>query len=157
MRRRSSNSVRVFYPKFDKGEIVRVLSERVKELGEKLPLIRIVLFGSHAKGNYTVGSDVDILVVYRGEKRDDAYALVKKILDIPRLERRGIRADEGEPEQDDGWRGGAAFRERKGIGIQTWFEVATILHIFKVTPPLISIAEGYPSRLHIKNSQIIPS
>lgn len=86
MRRRSSNSVRVFYPKFDKGEIVRVLSERVKELGEKLPLIRIVLFGSHAKGNYTVGSDVDILVVYRGEKRDDAYALVKKILDIPRLE-----------------------------------------------------------------------
>ena len=86
MRKRSSSSVRIFYPKLDKERILQVLSERLKELDKKLPLIRVVLFGSHAKGNYTVGSDVDILVVYRGEKRDDAYAVVKKTLDIPRLE-----------------------------------------------------------------------
>lgn len=86
MRRRSSSSVRIFYPKFDKEEILQILSERLKELEEKLPLVHVVFFGSYAKQNYTVGSDVDILVIYRGEKRDDAYAVVKKVLDIPRLE-----------------------------------------------------------------------
>jgi predicted nucleotidyltransferase len=45
-----------------------------------------MLFGSYAKGTYTVGSDVDLLVVYRGESRPDAYALVKRALSVPRLE-----------------------------------------------------------------------
>jgi len=44
------------------------------------------LFGSYAKGNYTVASDIDILVVYKGKERRDAYATVKRILDIPYLE-----------------------------------------------------------------------
>jgi len=78
--------VRIFYPKFDKKEVLRILSERLKELEARLSLVLVVLFGSYAKGNYTVGSDVDLLVVYRGERRDDVYALVKKVLDIPRLE-----------------------------------------------------------------------
>ena len=30
----------------------------------------LVLLGSHAKGNYAVASDVDILVVYRGEETE---------------------------------------------------------------------------------------
>lgn len=33
-----------------------------------------------------MGNDVDILVVYRGQKREDAYAVVKKVLHIPGLE-----------------------------------------------------------------------
>jgi hypothetical protein len=33
-----------------------------------------------------MASDLDILVVYMGQKRDDAYAVVKKVLGIPRLE-----------------------------------------------------------------------
>jgi len=86
MQKRSSSSVRIFYPKFDKEEVLRILSESLKELEVRLPLVRVVLFGSYAKGNYTVGSDVDLLVVYRGEGRTDAYAIVKKVLDIPRLE-----------------------------------------------------------------------
>jgi hypothetical protein len=45
-----------------------------------------VLFGSYAKGNYTVASDVDILVVYKGEERTDAFVKVKKTLDIPLLQ-----------------------------------------------------------------------
>lgn len=45
-----------------------------------------MLFGSYATGRYTVGSDVDLLVVYRGEPRPDAYALVKRTLNIPGLE-----------------------------------------------------------------------
>lgn len=86
MQRRSLGSVRIFYPEFDREEILRILSERLKALDAKLPLIRVVLFGSHAKGNYTVASDVDLLIVYKGKPRADAYAIAKKILDIPRLE-----------------------------------------------------------------------
>jgi predicted nucleotidyltransferase len=58
----------------------------MRELEKQLPLVYVALFGSYAKGNYTVGSDIDLLVVYRGEARPDAYACVKKILDLPRLE-----------------------------------------------------------------------
>ena len=86
MPRGSSSSVKVFYPKLDRETVIKLLSERLKELREKLPLTRVVLFGSYARGNYTVGSDVDLLVVYEGEARPDAYALVKKTLRIPRLE-----------------------------------------------------------------------
>lgn len=86
MPERSSGSVRIFYPAFDKAELVRVLSERLGSLKATLPLVRVVLFGSYAKGTYTVGSDVDLLVVYRGEPRPDAYALVKRALSVPRLE-----------------------------------------------------------------------
>ncbi len=86
MQKRSSSSVRVFYPKFDKEELLQIISERLQELEVRLPLVRVVLFGSYAKGNYTVGSDVDLLVVYDGRRRDDAFAIVKKAFDIPRLE-----------------------------------------------------------------------
>lgn len=86
MQRRSSNSVRIFYPEFDREKLLQILSERLKELEAKLPLIRVVLFGSYAHGNYTVGSDVDLLIVYSGEARADAYAMAKRTLDIPRLE-----------------------------------------------------------------------
>lgn len=54
----------------------------------------VVLFGSYAKGNYTAGSDVDLLVVCKGEKRDDAFSLVKKVLSIPRLEPHVYTEDE---------------------------------------------------------------
>jgi HEPN domain-containing protein/predicted nucleotidyltransferase len=86
MQRRSSSSVRIFYPEFDREKVLQILSERLKALEAKLPLIRVVLFGSYAKENYAVGSDIDLLVVYRGEKRADAYAVTKRTLDIPRLE-----------------------------------------------------------------------
>jgi len=61
--RRSSSSVCVSYPRFDKKEIIQILSRRLKALQEKLPLFHVELFGSHAKGNYTVASDVDIMVI----------------------------------------------------------------------------------------------
>lgn len=86
MQRRSSSSVKVFYPKLTRVEVIRLLSERLKELNEKLPLVQAVLFGSYARGNYTVGSDIDLLIVYRGKEKEEAYTLVKKVLDLPRLE-----------------------------------------------------------------------
>jgi hypothetical protein len=78
--------VRIFYPAFDKTELLRALRERLGRLESELPLVRVILFGSYARGTYTVGSDVDLLIVYRGEPRADAYALAKRALAIPRLE-----------------------------------------------------------------------
>ena len=63
-----------------------MLRERLGRLESELPLVKVVLFGSYARGTYTVGSDVDLLVVYRGGPRPDAYALTKRALKIPRLE-----------------------------------------------------------------------
>jgi len=61
--------VRVFYPRLTSEEIIARLRAGVLELERSLPLIRLVLFGSYAAGSYTVGSDVDLLVVHKGEPR----------------------------------------------------------------------------------------
>lgn len=86
MQKASSSSVRVFYPKFDKENLLNTLSQRLRVLNKEIPLIKVILFGSYAKGNYTVSSDIDLLVVYSGKTRADAYAIVKKTIAIPRLE-----------------------------------------------------------------------
>jgi len=86
MRKESSSSVQIFYPKFDKEELIQKLKKKIEELASELPLFLVVLFGSYAEGKYTVASDVDILIIYRGKERKDAFATVKKILDIPLLE-----------------------------------------------------------------------
>ena len=86
MRKRSPSSVRIFYPKFDKGKLIQKLQEKIEELAGKLPLSLVVLFGSYVQGNYTVASDVDLLVVYKGKERKNAFATVKKTLEIPLLE-----------------------------------------------------------------------
>ena len=78
--------MRVFYPKLNREEVVEILEERIGKLEKLLPLVRVVLFGSYAKGTYTVGSDLDLLVVYAGWPREDAYAVAKKALGLPRLE-----------------------------------------------------------------------
>jgi len=86
MQKESSSSVRIFYPESSREEIVVTLREMTKALDRKLPLKLAMLFGSYAAGNYTVRSDVDVLIVYRGEEHKEAYTLTKKTLDIPRLE-----------------------------------------------------------------------
>ncbi|MEA2074394.1 MAG: nucleotidyltransferase domain-containing protein [Euryarchaeota archaeon] len=86
MQIKSSGSVRVFYPKYDTEWLVQEIRKKLEELNEKLSTSMVVLFGSFAKRNYTVASDVDLLVVYKGEKKEDAYVIVKSSLDIPRLE-----------------------------------------------------------------------
>ncbi len=86
MQARSSGSVRIFYPRFDLAELTTALREGIERLAVLLPLRRVVLFGSYAKGSYTVASDIDLLVIYGGERRADAYALIKRTLNIPGLE-----------------------------------------------------------------------
>ena len=86
MQEKSSTSVRIFYPRFDREELIQKLKGKMTDLAKELPLLWVVLFGSYAQGNYTVASDIDILVVYKGQERDNAFAAVKKTLDIPLLE-----------------------------------------------------------------------
>ncbi|MEN3009722.1 MAG: nucleotidyltransferase domain-containing protein [Candidatus Bipolaricaulaceae bacterium] len=82
----SFGSVRIFWPKLSREELLQLLAERVPKLAEKLPLVRVVLFGSYAHGAPGPGGDVDLLVVYRGPPRAEAFELVWKTLDIPRFE-----------------------------------------------------------------------
>ena len=57
-------------------------------LEEKLPLALVVLFGSFARDRFTAASDVDLLVVYKGRERPDAYKIVMDEVRLPRLEPR---------------------------------------------------------------------
>ena len=86
MPKRSSSSVKIFYPRWTRAQVLALLRQRLPRLNERLPLARVVLFGSYARGNYTVASDIDLLVVYKGHPREDAYRLVKQVLAIPGLE-----------------------------------------------------------------------
>ena len=86
MPQRSSGSVQVFYPPWNREALLARLREGVTALREVLPLVLVVLFGSYARGRQTVASDIDLLVVYAGAVRGDAYALIRHTLDLRRLE-----------------------------------------------------------------------
>jgi len=86
MRPRSSGSVKVFYPPWNREALLARLREGVTALREVLPLARVVLFGSYARSRQTVASDIDVLVIYAGAVRSDAYGLVRRALALRRLE-----------------------------------------------------------------------
>jgi uncharacterized protein len=86
MPEKSSSSVRVFYPRFKREEIIHMITENLGNLKKEIPLSLVVLFGYYGKGNYTVASDVDLLVVYKGQENREAYAIVKRAFDIPNVE-----------------------------------------------------------------------
>jgi uncharacterized protein len=88
MQAKSSSAVRIVYPTRDRDQLIRGLREPVQRLFHVLPIRRVVLFGSYAKGPHTAGSDADQFVVNQGEPRGDAYAVTKKTLNIPRIEPR---------------------------------------------------------------------
>ena len=52
----------------------------------KLPVSRMILYGSYAQDRYTAGSDIDVIVAYAGKPREDAYKLVTDEVRLPRLE-----------------------------------------------------------------------
>jgi len=51
-------------------------------LKKELPISMVVLFGSYAIEKYTAASDIDLLVVYKGEKRADDFAIIKKTYSV---------------------------------------------------------------------------
>ena len=94
MPKRSASTVKVFYPRYSRAELLERLAEGISLLRRKLPLKKVVLFGSYANSKHTVASDIDLLVTYGGESREDAYALVKNTLNIYGLEPHVYSTDE---------------------------------------------------------------
>lgn len=86
MQRKYFSSVRIFYPKFSREELIQKLRRGIKTLEKELPISKVVMFGSYARGNYTAFSDIDLLVVYKGTERPDAFSVVKKSFEVPMLE-----------------------------------------------------------------------
>lgn len=80
--------VKVTYPSFSRAEVVEKLKRSIASLDKKLPLSMVILFGSFARDHYTAASDVDLLVVYKGQERVDAYKIVMDEVSLPRLEPR---------------------------------------------------------------------
>ncbi len=86
MPEKSSSSAKVFYPKHNTAEVVDLLKTKLPGIQAIVPVKIFVLFGSYARGNYTVGSDVDVLMVYGGPPHDEVYLKIRGILNIPGLE-----------------------------------------------------------------------
>ena len=77
--------MRVFYPEFEKQEVIQAIREKLADLDEMPPLRLVVLFGSYAKGNYTAASDVDLLVEFREPDEEPArrfFGLLHQLEDI---------------------------------------------------------------------------
>jgi predicted nucleotidyltransferase len=86
MENRLSGSVKIFYPVHDLQALEKLIASRVNRLKQLLPVKLVLIFGSYARGNHTAASDIDLLVVYSGEARSDAYNRVVEVIDLPRLE-----------------------------------------------------------------------
>lgn len=86
MPKTSSSFVRVVYPRLSREELLTELRRQLPALKEALPLTHVILFGSWAIGRATASSDVDLLVIYAGPARDDAYRIVWRCLRVRRLE-----------------------------------------------------------------------
>lgn len=76
--------MKVFYPAYDRAQLIEWLRERMPALCARLPVRRAVLFGSWAAGRATAVSDV--LIVYADPPREDAYELVWEHLRLRGLE-----------------------------------------------------------------------
>lgn len=88
MRTHKGFRISVTYPSLSSADVVRRLKEACVRLEGKLPISRMILYGSYAQDRYTAGSDIDVVVVYRGGERDDAYKVVMNETALPKLEPR---------------------------------------------------------------------
>ena len=86
MRIESFGSVKIYWPDLNRDELIARLRDQAKALQDRLPMQRLFLFGSWAKAQATAFSDVDVLAVYKGPPREDAYRLVWDTLRVEGLE-----------------------------------------------------------------------
>jgi predicted nucleotidyltransferase len=66
----------------DKGEALGIASEYASVVKSKYDFVRIILFGSYAKGNFDEESDIDIAVILK-----DYNNLIDTQVDLMRLRR----------------------------------------------------------------------
>ena len=65
-------------------DVQKAIDEMVRRIVERFDPERIILFGSHARGQGDVGSDIDLLVVMRvpGSKRKQAIEIDVALADV---------------------------------------------------------------------------
>jgi len=80
----------------DKRDALNIASRYAIEVKSKYDFIRIILFGSYAKGNYQEDSDIDIAVVLK-----DYNNLIDIQLDLMRLRRKIDSRIEPHPFRED--------------------------------------------------------
>jgi len=67
--------------------LIERLRRCAEELSRKLPLKRVILFGSYASGRQTAASDIDVLIVYKGQRdKREVYDLCWDLIGLPNLE-----------------------------------------------------------------------
>lgn len=86
MRKRSSSTVKVYYPEFSQEEMIEKIRGKINELLKKIPLESVTLFGSYAEKRQTAASDIDLLIIYKGHEMKDAYSTCWDIFKIPQLQ-----------------------------------------------------------------------
>lgn len=67
----------------DKADAINIAHRYANAVNENFKYIRIILFGSYAKGNYNDDSDIDIAVVFK-----DYGNLIDMQLELMRLRRK---------------------------------------------------------------------
>jgi predicted nucleotidyltransferase len=105
MRGKYSNSVRVFFPKFSLEDVIREVDRCTSLLSEGFALKKVIIFGSYAKKRYTVGSDIDLFVVFDDSQctKDDVYRAMMKNIKLPRLELHILSLKEYQEVKDSKW------------------------------------------------------
>jgi predicted nucleotidyltransferase len=64
-----------------RGETLRELKESMETfLGDRL--LRMVLFGSIARGDYTDESDIDVAIIIRGLTRELKYQILDRVAEV---------------------------------------------------------------------------
>lgn len=88
MPKKSSDSVKVFFPKVNREQVIKEIDRCIREFSKSLGLYKVVLFGSYARGNFTVASDIDIFIVFDEEKssEEDVRKTLMKNIKLPRVE-----------------------------------------------------------------------
>ncbi len=60
---------------YDTAQILTILSAKKKDLEKRYPISEMALFGSYARGDYNLHSDIDILVDFNG--RIDGFDYIR--------------------------------------------------------------------------------
>ncbi len=67
----------------DKRDVIEIAEKYARAVKSKYGFVRIILFGSYAKGNYNEDSDIDIAVILK-----DYSNLIDTQVDLMRLRRK---------------------------------------------------------------------
>lgn len=85
MRRRSPDSVKIRYPRYDRDQLVIILRKRFSYIAKKYKIKRVILFGSYASNKYTASSDIDLLIIHESSD-ENLYKKIRVDLDIRGIE-----------------------------------------------------------------------